>query len=91
MQHVILTLTNSVGLHARPAAQLVQTASRFQSNITVRNVTRDTPVANAKSILAVLALGAECDHVIEISAEGPDEVEALATLQRLVETRFGEE
>ncbi|HXF70416.1 MAG TPA: HPr family phosphocarrier protein [Thermoflexus sp.] len=91
MQQVTLTLTNAVGLHARPAALFVQTAARFRSNITVRNITRGTPAVNAKAILAVLTLGAEHGHVIEISAEGPDEEEAIATLKALVESRFGED
>jgi Phosphotransferase System HPr (HPr) Family len=91
MQQVTLTLTNAVGLHARPAALFVQTAARFRSNITVRNLTRGTPPVNAKAILAVLTLGAEHGHEIEIVAEGPDEEEAIAALQALVESRFGED
>ncbi|WP_376789371.1 HPr family phosphocarrier protein [Thermoflexus sp.] len=91
MQQVTLTLTNAVGLHARPAALFVQTAARFRSNITVRNVTRGTPPVNAKAILAVLTLGAEHGHVIEIVAEGPDEADAVAALKALVESRFGED
>ncbi|MCS6964596.1 HPr family phosphocarrier protein [Thermoflexus sp.] len=91
MQQVTLTLTNAVGLHARPAALFVQTAARFRSNITVRNVTRGTPPVNAKAILAVLTLGAERGHVIEIIAEGPDEADAIITLKTLVESRFGED
>ncbi len=91
MQQVALTLTNAVGLHARPAALFVQTAARFRSNITVRNITRGTPAVNAKAILAVLTLGAEHGHIIEISAEGPDEEDAIATLKALVESRFGED
>ncbi|MER3400389.1 MAG: HPr family phosphocarrier protein [Thermoflexus sp.] len=91
MERVTLTLTNAVGLHARPAALFVQMAARFRSTITVRNVTRGTPPVNAKAILAVLTLGAEHGHVIEITAEGPDEGEAIAALRALVESRFGED
>jgi phosphotransferase system HPr (HPr) family protein len=91
MQQVTLTLTNVVGLHARPAAVFVQTAARFRSNITVRNLTRETPPVNAKAILAVLTLGAERGHEIEIVAEGPDEAEAIVALRSLVESRFGED
>ncbi|MDR7417402.1 MAG: HPr family phosphocarrier protein [Armatimonadota bacterium] len=86
-----LTLTNKVGLHARPAALFVQTAARFQSGITVRNVTRNTEPVNAKAILAVLTLGAEHGHEIEVTASGADEGECLDALRALVSARFGEE
>ena len=91
MQKVIVTLTNRVGLHARPAALFVQTAARFRSNVTVRSVTRDTPPVNAKAILSVMTLGAEQGHELELVAEGPDEAEAIAALKGLIESRFGEE
>jgi phosphotransferase system HPr (HPr) family protein len=90
MRQLVLRLTNAVGLHARPAAQFVQAAARFHSEITVRNVTQNTPPVNAKAILAVLTLGAERDHSIEICASGDDETDAVAALQALVESRFGE-
>ena len=86
-----MTLTNRVGLHARPAALFVQTAARFRSNVTVRSLTRDTPPVNAKAILSVMTLGAEQGHELELVAEGPDETEAIAALKRLIESRFGEE
>jgi phosphotransferase system HPr (HPr) family protein len=91
VQQAVLTLTNAVGLHARPAAKFVQTAVRFASAITVRNVTRGGPPADAKGILGVLGLGAEHGHVIEVSAAGPDEVESLAAIRTLVESGFGED
>lgn len=91
MQKVIVTLTNRVGLHARPAALFVQTAARFRSNVTVRSLTRDTPPVNAKAILSVMTLGAEQGHELELVAEGPDEAEAIDALKRLIESRFGEE
>ncbi len=89
MQKVTLELTNPVGLHARPAAEFVRTAARFHSDVRVRNLTRESAAVNAKSILAVLTLGAEKGHTIEISAEGEDEEEAIAALRMLVEN-FGE-
>ena len=91
MQQAVLTLTNAVGLHARPAAKFVQTAARFASAITVRNVTRGGPPADAKGILGVLTLGAEHGHVIEVSAAGPDEAESLTAIRTLVESGFGED
>ncbi len=80
-------LRNRVGLHARPASLFVQTARRFSSKIVVR---KDDKEADAKSILGVLSLGAECGHWITIVAEGDDAEEAVQTLASLVESRFGE-
>lgn len=85
------TLTNAVGLHARPAALFVQTAARYASTITVRNVTRGTPAVNAKAILSVLTLGAEKGHTIEVVVDGPDEEEAATALESLVTSGFGED
>jgi phosphotransferase system HPr (HPr) family protein len=90
VHQAILTLSNAAGLHARPAARFVQTAASFASAITVRNITRGTSVVDAKAILAVLTLGAERGHVIEVSAAGPDEVEGLAAMRALVESGLGE-
>lgn len=90
MQQIRLMLTNKVGLHARPAALFVQTAARFQSEITVRNVTRSTEPVNAKAILAVLTLGAEHGHEIELTASGADEAECLEALRNLASAGFGE-
>ncbi len=90
-QEVRLVVQNRLGLHARPAARFVTTASRFQSRITVRNVTRGTGPVNAKSINQVATLGVRQGHEIAITAEGPDAAEALAALKALVESNFGEE
>jgi phosphocarrier protein HPr len=81
-------IQNKVGLHARPAAILVQTANKFKSNITVG---KDGKVVNAKSILGVLSLGVEKGAIINITAEGEDEQEALKTFETLIESKFGEE
>ena len=87
MPEVTLTIKNKVGLHARPAALFVQTASRFRSTITVK---KDDASANAKSILNVLALGAESGSVITVIAEGEDAQQALTALQDLHANNFGE-
>ena len=87
---IILTIVNEVGLHARPAALFVQTAGGFQSAITVRNLTRDTPAVDAKSMFSVLSIGAQLSHQIAVAADGPDAEEALATIGELVESGFGE-
>jgi phosphotransferase system HPr (HPr) family protein len=85
-----LTVTHKVGLHARPAAMFVQTASKFSSAIKVRNLTSQGNLVDAKSIIMVLTLGVMKDHEICIQAEGGDETNALAALTSLVESNFGE-
>lgn len=72
-----VALPPGVALHARPAATFVKTALRFRSQLTVG---LDGKVANAKSILAVLALGATGGTVLHLSAEGEDAPAALEAL-----------
>jgi phosphotransferase system HPr (HPr) family protein len=87
MKEVTLTLKHKSGLHARPAAQFVQTANRFKSKINVSHGERE---ANAKSIMSVLTLGANQGAVITIHAEGEDAEQALQELGFLIESNFGE-
>ncbi|TMF35945.1 MAG: HPr family phosphocarrier protein [Chloroflexi bacterium] len=74
---VQVTLPHAVALHARPAATFVKTAMRFRSRVTVGVNGR---VADAKSILAVLALGATGGTVLRLHAEGEDAPAALDAL-----------
>ena len=90
MESIILTVNHPVGLHARPAAQFVQTASTFDSEITVANKTKESAAVNAKSILSVLTLGIHQGFEIEITAEGDDAGDALKALEALVADNFGE-
>lgn len=87
MPEITLTVYNKVGLHARPAALFVQTAKQFNCDVKVTHGERE---ANAKSILGVLALGAEQGAVVTIRAEGENADQALAALEALVENNFGE-
>lgn len=87
MPEVQFKIKNKVGLHARPAALFVQTASKFQSTITVKNGNQS---ANAKSILHLLTLGAEQGAVITVIAEGEDAGHALDALVALNESNYGE-
>ncbi len=87
---VRVVVPNPLGLHARPAAQFVSTAARYQAQIRVRNLTRGTDWVNAKSIGQVTALGVRQGHEIAIAAQGPDAAEALDALRRLVAEGFGE-
>ncbi len=81
------TIENEVGLHARPASVLVQTANRFVSTITIK---RDSEKANAKSIINVLSLGVEKGTKITIEIEGEDEKEAMEAITSLIKNNFGE-
>jgi len=80
-------LQNRVGLHARPAAKLVEAAGKFGSEVTIINGQK---IANAKSILGVLALGAEMGTEVEIDIEGEDEAAAMAEIEKLINNNFGE-
>ncbi len=79
---------NKLGLHVRPAAMLVQKASKFRSEIRLQ---KDDLEVNAKSILSVMALAAQMGSFVIIKAEGEDEALAVEELARLFEEKFGEE
>ncbi len=81
-------ITNRVGLHARPARLLVQTAAQFRSQFSLQ---RGEKKVNAKSIIGVLQLGARMGHTLVVRAEGEDAEQALAALSSLVERKFDEE
>jgi phosphocarrier protein HPr len=83
-----IEVTNRLGLHARPAALLVQKATKFKSEIKLQ---KDDLEVNAKSILSVMALAAEVGSFVIIKAEGEDEAVALEELAKLFEEKFGEE
>ena len=83
-----LVITNKVGLHARPARLLVQTAAQFQSQIRLQHAEK---AANAKSIVGVLKLGAVLGDALVVRAEGEDAEEAVKTLLDLVNRKFDEE
>ncbi len=84
---ITITILNRMGLHARPAANFVKTAGRFQSNITVA---KGEKTANAKSINQVATLGAGHNDSIVVKATGPDARAALDAIQVLAEDKFGD-
>ena len=90
-RQISLTVSNRFGLHARPAAQFVSCAARFQSQIKVRNVTKGSDFVRADSINQVGMLGVRQGDEIVITATGLDAEEALAALQTLITTNFGED
>ena len=80
-------IVNKLGLHARPAAEIVKTAAKFQSNITL---IRDDLEVNGKSIMGVMMLAAEFGSTITLRADGPDEDAAIEALAALVASKFRE-
>ena len=80
-----LTITNSVGLHARPATFFVQKANTFKSSIWIEKEERR---ANAKSLLGVLSLGIDGGTTVKVIAAGPDEEQAVEELVKLVNSGF---
>lgn len=80
-------ITNRNGLHARPAAEIVKAASRFQSDITIM---REDLEVNGKSIMGVMMLAAECGSMLTVRASGPDEEVALDSIADLINRGFGE-
>ena len=81
------TIVNPLGLHARPAAQIVKCASSFQSQV---ELIRDGVPVNGKSIMGVMMLAAEFGAKLTVRATGPDEERAVEALVLLVHQGFGE-
>ena len=82
-----VTITNALGLHARAAARFVHTASAFQSRVRVARGEREM---DGKSIMGLLLLAAAQGTIVTITADGIDEIDAIATLRALVERGFDE-
>lgn len=84
----VVRIGNRFGLHARPAAEFVKAAGRFQAEVFVR---KDDLEVNGKSIMGMMMLAAEFGSEIVIRALGADSDAAVEQLANLVENRFGEE
>jgi phosphocarrier protein HPr len=80
-----LKVINESGIHARPAALIVETCTRFKCMIWFM---KDGMRANAKSIMNIMLLAAEYGAQIQVEAEGPDEVEALNAVEELFLSKF---
>jgi len=83
-----LTILNRAGLHTRPAAMLVKMASKFSSDI---YLVKDGFHVNAKSMIGVMTLAAECGSTVILRVDGTDEQVASASLIKLFASGFGEE
>jgi len=80
-------ISNRLGLHARASAKLTKLAGSFKSEV---YLSRNGRRVNAKSIMGVMMLAAGKGSEVEVEAEGPDEVEAMAALVELIDGKFGE-
>jgi phosphocarrier protein len=87
MQKKSIRITNKLGLHARASAKLTQAAGRFASSIWI---SREGRRVNAKSIMGVMMLAAGLGSTVELEADGADETEAIADIERLFADKFGE-
>jgi phosphocarrier protein len=76
-----VVVANRLGLHARPAAELVKVAARFESEITL---SKDKMEVNGKSIMGVMTLAAECGAEVVVRAEGQDAEQAAEALVDLL-------
>lgn len=83
-----IKIKNKLGLHARPAAVFVKTASKFKSDI---SLIKDGQQVNGKSIMGVLMLAAEKGSEVTLRIDGEDEIAAMETLLQLFENKFNEE
>ena len=83
-----VTVTNSLGVHARPAAMIAKCSAGFASEILIN---KSGEIANAKSILGIMTLSAGKGTKLVISAEGDDAVQALEAVSALFESNFDEE
>ena len=88
MTEVMVTIRNRAGIHARPSAILVQTATKYSSRIWLEKA---GDRINAKSIMGIITLGASYGTPIKIITEGPDEIQAAKALQALFDSGFEEE
>ena len=83
-----LTIQNKLGIHARPAAQFVRVASRFQADVSVE---KDDEAVDGKSIMGLMMLAVGWGAEITVTADGEDEAAALEALEELINNKFGEE
>lgn len=81
-------MLNQYGLHARPAALFVKTASRFDAEVTVE---KDGTVVSGKSIMGLMTLQASVGSKLKVTASGGDAQRVMAELAELIQKKFGED
>jgi phosphoenolpyruvate-protein phosphotransferase len=91
VQTLEIEIRNPNGLHLRPLGQFVRACGRTRSEVTIQNLATGAGPANAKQMLRVQPLGIRMGHLVRITTEGDDEVEAIATIRAAIEAGLGEE
>jgi len=87
MKQLAVTVTNKLGLHARPSALLVRAATKYRSEFFIE---KDGTRVNGKSIMGVMMLAAECGSHLDLIADGVDEDYLLSEIKGLIDSGFGE-
>ncbi|MFA6323609.1 MAG: HPr family phosphocarrier protein [Candidatus Cloacimonadaceae bacterium] len=82
-----VTVTNKLGLHARPSALLVRAATKYRSEF---HIEKDGTKVNGKSIMGVMMLAAECGSSLELIADGVDEEYLIEEISEMISSGFGE-
>ena len=83
-----ITIINELGIHARPAGMIANTSSRFVCDI---KLVKDGMEVNAKSIMGIMTLAAGKGSIIEVTAKGKDEADAVAAIADLFKRKFDED
>src|SRR6516162_5365174 len=83
-----ISITNRLGLHARPAAMFVRIASRYRSEVWV---SKEGEEVNGKSIMGLMMLAAGQGSKLHIRCDGPDAAKAMAELEELINAHFHED
>ncbi|HEY7090508.1 MAG TPA: HPr family phosphocarrier protein [Tepidisphaeraceae bacterium] len=86
-----IIVSNTLGLHARPAMQFVDLANQFASKVTVYKGGEEPAEADGKSVMQMIILAATMGTPIRIEAEGEDAETAVTKLAELFDSKFGEE
>lgn len=89
-ESAIFVLSNSHGLHARPAAELVRLIRQWPEDILVENLDRPGARVSGRSMMKVIALGAKCGHRLKFTTSGLQAREALAAISTAIDQQFGE-
>jgi len=84
----VVKIVNTKGLHARASAKFVQTASKFDAQVSVQ---KDGHAVSGTSIMGLMMLGAGIGSDLTLSSKGPQAQEAMDALQALVDNKFGED
>ncbi len=80
MKHFSYTITDPVGIHARPAGIIVRAVKPFASSVTI---TKGDKSVNLKKLMALMGMGIKCGDTVDIKVEGPDEDAAAEALEKL--------